>query len=95
MASPAVYHYFGHVTGAAADVTMSSCPFKPRVVKLYADSGSAIEVGYKSEEMSGSAYLSTTTGTDAGVTLTDNGFTLANGADINVSGASIYFEILG
>lgn len=95
MASPSVSHYHGVVVGVAADVTFDICPFKPRTVKFFVDGGAAIEHGYKSDDMAGDAYLSTSTGTDAGVTLTNTGFVLANGADVNVAGANVYFEILG
>lgn len=95
MSSPSVSHYHGHVTGVAADITVATCPFKPRTVRFYVDGGSAIEIGYKSDEMAGDAYLSTSTGTDAGVTLTNTGFVLANGADVNVAGAQVHFEITG
>lgn len=95
MASPSVSHYHGVVKGVAADITVNICPFKPRTVKFFVDGGSAIEVGYKSDDMAGSTYLSTSTGIDAGVTLTNTGFVLANGADVNVAGADVHFEILG
>lgn len=95
MASPSLNHYYGKVIGAAAEITVATCPFKPRTVRFVVDSGATIEIGYKTDQMSGDAYLSTSTGTDAGVTLTDTGFTLANGADVNVADAEICYEIFG
>ena len=82
----------GSFVGVAADVTVE-CPFTPRSVELWADGGAAIEHGYKSEEMAGDAYLSTSTGTDAGVTIADQSFVVANGADINVATAVVYYEV--
>lgn len=95
MSSPSFNHYHGSVKGAAALITVGTCPFKPRSVKFWVDNAGTLEVGYKSDEMAGDAYLSTSTGTDAGVTLTSTGFTIANGADVNVAGANIHFEVLG
>jgi len=92
MASGAQQRFKGSFVGAAADIDVATVPFRPRTIKLWADSGAAIEHGYKSDEMAGDAYLSTTTGTDAGVTINDDGFTVANGADINVAAATVYFE---
>jgi len=95
MASPSVSHYHSSVKGKAGDVTVATCPFKPRTVKFFVNNGGALEVGYKSDDMEGDAYLSTSTGLDAGVTLTDTGFVIAAGADINVVGEDIHFEVLG
>jgi len=95
MASGVTQKYYGSFVGAAAEKLVATCPFRPKIVRLYADGGAAIEVGYKTDEMAGSAYLSTSTGTDAGVTINDDGFTVANGADINVSAATVNFECDG
>jgi hypothetical protein len=81
-----------HITakrGAAADLTVN-LPFTPAMVKLYVASGGTIEQGVKTAMMAGSAYLSTSTGVDAGVTIGDRKITIANGADVNVAGADIH-----
>lgn len=82
-----------HVTGAvgvAADITVH-LPFTPGVVRMYVDNGAGgLEVGVKTYLMAGSAYLSTTTGTDAGVTIGDRQIVIANGADVNVVGETIH-----
>ncbi len=76
--------------GVAAEVTVYF-DFVPSIIEFYTDGGAAIEHGYKSNKMSGTAYLSTSTGTDAGVTInTDGSITIANGADINVADATVY-----
>ena len=74
--------------GAAADLEVN-LPFVPGVVRMYVDSGATIEVGIKTWMMSGAAYLSTSTGTDSGVTINGTVLEIANGADINVNGADI------
>jgi hypothetical protein len=84
--------YHGSFLGVSAEVTIGTCPFTPRTVKFWADAGSAVEVGYKSDQMADDAYLSTSTGTDAGVTLAANGFVVASGADVNVAAAQVFFE---
>lgn len=95
MASGVTQKYNGSFVGAAALITIATCPFQPKVIRLFAASGGTIEQGYKSEEMTGDAYLSTSTGVDAGVTITSTGFTVANGADINVAAGTVYFECEG
>lgn len=87
MASPSIKQYLGSFTGAAADITIGSVPFAPRKVEFYAPGG---VWGYKSEQMAGNAYLSSV-GADAGVTLAAGGFTVANGADVNVAAAVVHF----
>lgn len=79
------------VTGVAADITVP-LDFTPRLVILSAVTGGTIEFGVKTAAMSGSAYQSTSTGTDAGVTIGDRELTIANGADVNVVGATIYIQ---
>jgi len=72
--------------GAAAEITVP-LPFTPRHVEMYRANGGHIEHGLKTHMMSGSAYLSTSTGVDAGVTInSDHSLTIANGADINGAG---------
>lgn len=96
MASGAMQVYFDTLTGAAADITVAKVPFRPRIIRILVNTGAGhIEHGYKNENMSGSAYLSTTTGIDAGVTITDTGFTLANGADVNINGYTVHYECWG
>jgi hypothetical protein len=83
-----------HITakrGAAADLTVP-LPFKPGMVKLYVNNAGALEVGVKTYLMTGDAYLSTTTGVDAGVTINDKSIVIANGADVNVVGEDIHIE---
>lgn len=95
MASPGASFFQGQFIGVAADVTITKVPFRPKTVKFWTVTGGHIEHGYKSDAMSGSAYLSTTTGIDAGVTLSTSGFVVANGADVNVAAATVYYEVVG
>lgn len=95
MASGADYIFEGSFIGAAALITVSKCPFQPRSIEFWADGGAALEQGYKHESMSGDAYLSTSTGTDAGVTITSTGFTVASGADVNVAATTVYYRCRG
>jgi len=91
MASGDVKKFYGTLTGAAADITITKVPFRPRVIKFFATGG---KWGLKIEDevgMSGNNYLSNTAA-DTGVTINDDGFTLANGADVNVAGSSVYYE---
>jgi len=90
MASGVGYH-ITQFTGVAANVTIE-LPFTPRIVRFAAPSGGAIEHGYKTDKMTGSAYLSTSTGTDAGVTIGAQQVVVANGADVNVAGATVEVE---
>lgn len=86
----------GSFTGSASAHTIYS-PFPIKSIEFWAENagGTAIEHGYKSNEMSGDAYLSTTTGTDAGVTIASDGLSaeVAGAADINVSGNVVYYEV--
>jgi len=95
MASGVTQKYTGSFVGAAADIDIETCPFQPKRIQLFVNNGGALEQGYKDEEMSGDAYLSTTSGADAGVTINSDGFTVANGADVNVAGQTVYFECEG
>jgi len=86
-----VKKFYGTLTGVAGDVTINKVPFRPRVIRFYVTGG---RWGVKIEDevgMDGSNYLSNTAA-DAGVTITDTGFVLANGADVNVAGAAVYYE---
>lgn len=78
-------------TGVAAEVTVYF-DFVPSRIEFFVDGGAAMEHGYKSDKMSGATYLSTSTGSDSGVTITagSTSVTIANGADINVAGATVY-----
>lgn len=87
MASPSIKMYMGSFTGVAADVTVGVVPFRPRKIEFYAPGG---VWGYKSDEMAGNAYLSSV-GADAGVTISDSGFVVANGADVNVAAAVVHY----
>ena len=95
MGSPSEYVYWGALTGAAADITVTKVPFRPKSIEFFVDSAGSLEVGVKHESMAGAAYLSTTSGTDAGVTIRDDGFLLANGADVNVAAATVYYKAVG
>lgn len=78
------------VVGAASELTVYF-DFVPKQLQIWVDGGATIEHGFKDDSMSGSAYLSTSTGTDAGVTINSDGsVTIANGADVNVATATIY-----
>lgn len=91
MGSGAVKVHQGSFTGAAAVITVATCPFQPRTIKFWATGGVwgvkvADQVG-----MDGDNYLSNSAA-DAGVTITASGFTVASGADVNVSGQTVYYE---
>jgi len=90
-------HYHGYrVAKTGEDIVVGTCPFKPRTVKFYVDDGAGtIIVGYKTDDMASDAYLSSGTGVDAGVTLSNTGFTIAAAADLIVDGEKVYFEVLG
>lgn len=77
--------------GAATAITVYF-DFVPSRMDLYSiTGGAAVEVGFKSANMSGATYYSTSTGSDSGVTInTDGSVTIANGADINVAGVTTY-----
>lgn len=90
MASPSVNQKAGAVLGRAADITVP-LPFTPRSISFAVDNSGAGEFGFKTDQMAGSAYISTSSGTDAGVTIGDRSFTIANGADVNVAAANIYY----
>jgi hypothetical protein len=89
MSSPSISIFTGEFTGVAADITVSKCPFRPRIIRFNGPGGLW---GYKNEDMSGSSYHSST-GADAGVTITDTGFVVANGADVNPAGSAMYYEV--
>lgn len=97
MSSPSMSHFHGYRTAKTGeDIVVETCPFKPRTVKFYVDSGAgSVVVGYKTDEMAGDEYLSTGTGMDAGVTLSNKGFTIAAAADLIVDGEKVFFEVLG
>jgi hypothetical protein len=76
-------------TGVAADLTIG-LPFTPRYIDIFVASAGAIEHGKKTDAMAGSAYLSTTTGVDVGVTIGDKEIIIANGADVNVVAGTIH-----
>ena len=80
-----VFH--GQFTGAAGDITV---PFRPRRIKFWATGG---VWGIKTDDMAGAAYLSSTAA-DSGVTITADGFDVANGADVNVAGQQVYYECM-
>jgi hypothetical protein len=91
MASGAPNKFHGTFTGAAADIDIEKCPFAPRVVK-FKTAGGVWGLKVDGEEgMDGDNYLSSA-GADTGVTLTANGFTVANGANVNSAGNPVYFE---
>jgi len=93
MASGAGNVFRGTFIGAADDIEIAKLPFKPAAMQFWCDNSGALEIGYKTEDMSGDAYLSTSSGADAGVTFNADGtVTVANGADINVAGVTTYYE---
>jgi hypothetical protein len=95
MASGVTQKFNGSFVGAAAQIDIETCPFRPRLIRLYVDAGAALEIGFKTDEMAGDAYLATTGGSDTGVTINSDGFTVANGANINVASVTTYFECEG
>lgn len=91
MSSPGRNVHHGSFLGAAADVTVR-LPFTPKTLKFFATGGvwGIKFTGLKG--MDGANYLSNTAA-DVGVTINANGsITVANGADVNVSGQEVYFE---
>ena len=93
MASGARKVFTGAFTGVADDVVIEYCSFKPGIVKFW---NATPRWGVKLEGqqlMDGANYLSSV-GADSGVTITDHGFTVANGADINQNGIVTYFECI-
>jgi hypothetical protein len=81
----------GTFTGVAADVDVEKVPFRPRVIKFYFTGGGwGLKVDGETG-MDGDNYLSSTAA-DAGVTINDDGFTVANGADVNSAGNPVYYE---
>jgi hypothetical protein len=93
MASGAGNVFRGSFVGAAGQVDIEKLPFKPAAMMFWRTNGGHIEHGYKTEDMSGDTYLSTSTGADAGVTFNSDGtVTVANGADINAAGITTYYE---
>ena len=93
--SSGVYNkYNDSFTGAAAEVAITKVPFRPRSIKFWATGG---VWGVKFEGLAGMAdatYLSNTA-EDEGVTITDTGFTVDSGADVNVNGETVYYECEG
>jgi hypothetical protein len=82
-------------TGAGAEVTIGALPFVPTAMKFWATGGvwGVKFVGH--EGMAAASYLSNTAA-DEGVTInTDKTVTIANGADVNVSGELVYYEAIG
>jgi hypothetical protein len=91
MSSGATNKFNGVFTGAAADITVSKVPFRPRLIRFYATGGIwGIKIDGQTG-MDADAYLSNTAA-DAGVTINDDGFLVANGADVNSSGNPVYYE---
>jgi hypothetical protein len=91
MSSGETKKYNGTFTGAAAEITISKVPFQPRVIKFFATGGVwGIKVADE-PGMDGANYLSSTAA-DSGVTISSTGFVVANGADVNVNGETVYFE---
>jgi hypothetical protein len=94
MSSPSFNVFHGTFTGAAATITVAKVPFRPRAIKFwFTGGGTGIKVDGE-EGMDGANYLSNT-GADVGVTITDNGFTVASGADVNSSGNPVTYEVIG
>jgi len=91
MSSGAANKFQSSFTGAAADIDVEKVPFQPRTIKFWATGG---VWGVKIADlvgMDGANYLSNTAA-DVGVTINSDGFTVANGADVNVSGEIVYYE---
>jgi hypothetical protein len=94
MSSPSFNVFHGTFTGVAADVPITKVPFRPRVIKFWFTGGGwGLKIDGE-EGMDGANYLSST-GADVGVTITDNGFTVANGADVNSAGNPVSYEVIG
>lgn len=90
MASGSPLRFFGSFAGVADDIEINKCPFRPRVIRFFTANGSW---GLKIEDeynMDGNNYISDS-GTDTGVTITDDGCDIANGADINENGHRTYY----
>jgi len=93
MASGTRQVFVDSFTGAASDITIATVPFKPGIIRFW---NTTPRWGVKIEGLTGmnlTNYLSSV-GADAGVTITDSGFTVTNGADINQNGVVTYFECI-
>lgn len=91
MSSGAKNTYNNSFLGVAAEVNVTTCPFRPRTIKFHATGG---VWGIKVQDdygMSGANYLSSTAA-DVGVTINADGFTVASGADVNVNTERVYYE---
>lgn len=86
--SSSTRRYIGFYTGAAADITVASCPFRPEVIRF--NTVAAAEFGVKTSAMTTNVYVSHA-GADTGVTINDNGFTVDNGADVNHNGVVTHY----
>jgi hypothetical protein len=52
-------------------------------------------VGIKTEDMPATNYYVAAVGLDTGVTIRDDGFLIANAADVNVPADIVWFEAIG
>jgi hypothetical protein len=94
MSSPSHNVFHGTFTGVGAEVPITKVPFRPRSIKFWT-AGGVWGVKIDGEEgMDADNYLSSA-GADTGVTITDNGFTVANGANVNSVGNPVYYEVEG
>jgi hypothetical protein len=85
--------YNGSFLGALADITVDWIPFRPGSIKFW---NATPRWGVKIEGEKGmltNNYLSSVAA-DTGVTITDDGFDVANGADVNQNGVRTYFEAI-
>lgn len=90
MASPGINRHIGSFVGKAAEITLY-LPFTPRYIHFSVNNGGAAEFGVKTDEMSGNAYVSTSSGADTGVTISGSTVTIASGADINIDTITTYY----
>lgn len=80
--------YIGSFLGVAAQVTIATCPFTPETIEFTVTAAGSY--GLKTNKMLTDTYVSHL-GADTGVTITETGFIVANGADINSAAVRTHF----
>lgn len=94
MGSGARNMHKGSFIGATADVVIETVPFRPSLIQFFGVDPALTPDGfwgYKDDDlMAGDAYISNIAA-DTGVTIAHDGFTVANGADVNRDGITTYY----
>lgn len=86
--------YRGSFLGVADDIDIETVPFRPAHIEFWGVDPALAPDGFWGlkidEMMPGDDYISIVAADD-GVTVNHDGFTVANGADINRAGVRTYF----